>query len=351
MIVELVTNRVNYQHDPPGSGRLSPSGMFAALHEQANEALDLKTRAEAMAERSTRDPSHKRYLIGLISCLLPIPDLMHPVFERMLLGIRGRMTANDCDVLLCATRPLGADESLRRAAARQTIERGVDGIIAWAVAFGDPECEPILGSGLPVIFVDNDVIGERAGSVMSANVEAMTGVVNHLYKAGRRRIAHISGHYETRPGPDRLFGYRSELKRIGLATPAEYVVEGDYFHDSGFEAARRLLELEEPPDAIACASDSMAIGAMAAIEQAGLRVPEDIAVTGFDDADYAATVIPALTTVRQDALAMGTAAAEAVLRMLDDPGSSPPVVLIETELVVRESSGATIPKLPDDRSV
>ena len=341
---------MNDQHDPSESGRLSPSNMFATLREQATDALELKTRSEAMAEKWMRDPSRKRFLIGLISCLLPIPDLSHPVFEKMLLGIRGRLTANDCDLLLCATRPLGADDDLRVAAARQTIERGIDAVIAWGIASDDPECKPILDSGLPAIFVDNDVLGERAGSVMSANVDAMVGIVDHLYENGRRRIAHISGHFNTRPGPDRLFGYRSALTRLGLPAPDEYVVEGDFFHDSGFEAATRLLALPKPPDAIACASDSMAVGAMAAIERAGLRVPEDIAVTGFDDADYAATVIPALTTVRQDALAMGSAAGEAVLRMLENPYSSPTVALIQTELVVRESSGATIPKLPDDRS-
>ena len=338
------------QTDTSESGRLAPADMFAALRGQAAEALELKSRSEAMAEKWMRDPSRKRFLIGLISCLLPIPDLSHPVFEKMLLGIRGRLTANDCDLLLCATRPLGADDDLRVAAARQTIERGIDAVIAWGIASDDPECKPILDSGLPAIFVDNDVLGERAGSVMSANVDAMVGIVDHLYENGRRRIAHISGHFNTRPGTDRLFGYRSELQRLGLPTPDEYVVEGDFFHDSGFAAAKRLLELEDPPDAIACASDSMAVGAMAAIERAGLRVPEDIAVTGFDDADYAATVIPALTTVRQDALAMGSAAGEAVLRMLENPYSSPTVALIQTELVVRESSGATIPKLPDDRS-
>jgi DNA-binding LacI/PurR family transcriptional regulator len=85
----------------------------------------------------------------------------------------------------------------------------------------------------------------------------------------------------------------------------------------------------------------MAVGAMAAIEEAGLRVPEDIAVTGFDDADFAATVVPALTTVRQDPIAMGIAAAEALLRMLDEPDSVPPAIVIDTELVVRESSGPT----------
>ena len=329
---------MNNRLDPTKSGRLSPEKMLAVLRARDIAAFEFSTRIETRAEKSTRDPARKRYLIGLITGLLPILDLSHPVFEKMLLGIRGRLTANDCDVLFCATRPIGAEAGTRRAAALQTIER-VDAVIAWGIAFGDPECEPILNSGLPVIFVDNDVLGERAGSVMSANVDAMAGIVNHLYETGRRRIAHISGHYETRPGTDRLFGYRSALKRLDLPAPDEYVVEGDFFHDSGFEGAKHLLALPEPPDAIACASDSMAVGAMAAIEQAGLRVPGDIAVTGFDDAEYAVAVIPALTTMRQDALGMGTAAAEAVLRMLEKPGSSPPVVLIETELIVRESSG------------
>jgi len=335
---------MNQHTDPTESGRLEPTEMFATLREQATDALELKARSEAMAEKWMRDPSRKRFLIGLISCLLPIPDLSHPVFEKMLLGIRGRLTANGCDLLLCATRPLGAGRELRIAAAQQTIERGIDAVIAWGIASDDPECKPILDSGLPSIFVDNDVLGEHAGSVMSANVDAMAEIVNHLYQNGRRRIAHISGHFNTRPGTDRLFGYRSELNRLGLPTRPEYVVEGDFFHDSGFEAAKTLLALPEPPDAIACASDSMAVGAMAAIEQAGLRVPDDIAITGFDDADYAATVMPALTTMRQDALGMGTAAAEAVLRMLEKPGTSPPVVLIETELIVRESSGPAKPR-------
>jgi LacI family transcriptional regulator len=316
-----------------------PENMLGLLRAEAAQALELKDRSEAMAERWRRDPSRKRFLIGPISCLLSILDLSHPVFEKMLVGIRGRLTANDCDLLLCATRPLGADADLRRAAAEQTIARGVDAIIAWGIALTDPECGPITKSGLPTMFIDNDVLGERIGSMTSANVERMANVVGHLYETGRRRIAHISGHCVTRPGTDRLFGYRSELDKLGLVAPPEYVIEGDFFHESGFECARRLLELPEPPDAIACASDSMAVGAMAAIERAGLRVPGDIAVTGFDDADYAAEVVPALTTVRQDALGMGTAASEGILRMLEDPSISPPVVVVPTELMVRESSG------------
>jgi LacI family transcriptional regulator len=325
--------------DSQNQARISPTGMFALLREQTVEAIELKARSEAMAEQWQRNPSHQRPLIGLISCLLPIPNPMHPIFEKMLLGIRSHLTANDCDLLLCATRPLGANESLRRAAALQTIDRGVNALIAWGIAYDDPEFEPILSSGLPVIFVDNDVLDSRAGSVTSANIDGMVKVVGHLYETGHRRIAHISGHFNTRPGTDRLFGYRSELDKLGLPAPAEYLAEGDFFHDSGFEAMKGFLALPQPPDAVACASDAMAVGAMAAIEEAGLRIPDDVAVTGFDDADFAANIVPSLTTIRQDALGMGTAAAEAVLRMLEDPESPPPVVVIETELVVRDSSG------------
>jgi LacI family transcriptional regulator len=131
---------------------------------------------------------------------------------------------------------------------------------------------------------------------------------------------------------------------LGLPAPPEYVADGDYFHRTGFTATERLLQLPEPPDAITCASDVMAIAAMVAIEKAGLRVPEDIAVTGFDDAPFAATVKPSLTTVRQDAIGLGTAAAEGILRMLERPDEPPPALVLPTELVIRDSSGAREPR-------
>jgi len=193
------------------------------------------------------------------------------------------------------------------------------------------------------VFIDYDPIEARVGCVTSANVEAMGNVVHHLYENGRRQIALITGQSSTCPGPDRLLGFRSELAKLGLPLRPEYVEEGDYFHRSGYEATKRLLALPEPPDAITCASDVMAVAAMVAVTEAGLRVPEDIAVTGFDDAPFAVTVKPSLTTVRQDAIGLGTAAAEAILRMLAHPDEPPPTTVLPTELIVRESSGPLAP--------
>jgi LacI family transcriptional regulator len=103
-----------------------------------------------------------------------------------------------------------------------------------------------------------------------------------------------------------------------------------------------LLALSKPPDAIAAASDMCAIGAVLAIEEAGLSVPEDIAVTGCDDAPFAQLLRPPLTTVRQDAFGLGRAAADGILKMLDEPDSPPPAILLPTELVVRESCGIEV---------
>ena len=112
---------------------------------------------------------------------------------------------------------------MRAAAVKRSIERGVDALIVWGVGTEDPEGATILESGLPAVFIDHDPIGARIGYVISANVEAMGNVVHHLYENGRRRIAHITGQSNTRPGPDRLLGYRSELAKLGLPARPEYI--------------------------------------------------------------------------------------------------------------------------------
>jgi len=324
-------------------GFVSPDEILRSFEAAAAAAEELEARATAMADRPGHERAEGRFVVGIITAFFEMTDINHPLFSGSFLGIRNRLVAGGCDLLFCATRPSQMGDPIRTVAVKRTIERGVDGLIIWGLGARDPEVATILESGVPAVFIDHDPIGAHVGYVMSANVEAMSGVVRHLYETGRRRIAHIAGQSNTRPGPDRLLGYRSELAKLGLPPQPEYIEEGDYFHRSGYEASKRLLALPEPPDAIACASDVMAIAAMVAVAEAGLRVPEDIAVAGFDDAPFAATVKPSLTTVRQDAIGMGTAAAEAILRMLEHPDEPPPTLVLPTELIVRESSEPPAP--------
>jgi LacI family transcriptional regulator len=164
--------------------------------------------------------------------------------------------------------------------------------------------------------------------------------VRHLHECGHERIAIVTGMLSTRPGVDRLLGYREELEALGLPYRDDYVQEGDFYFESGRAGMQALLELDEPPTAVFAAGDLMAAGCVRAAEERGMRIPRDVALVGFDDIQLAAMVQPALTTIRQDKTGLGAAAGEALLRMIEDADAAPPVATLPVELVVRDSSCA-----------
>jgi LacI family transcriptional regulator len=159
-----------------------------------------------------------------------------------------------------------------------------------------------------------------------------------LYDLGHRRIATITGMIDSRPGIDRLRGYRAAIQELNLAYRDDYVRYGDFYAESGREATAQLLELDEPPTAIFAAADLMAIGAIRAAAEKGLSVPEDLSVVGFDDIQLAPHVNPPLTTMRQDKLGLGFAAGDALVARVAGDGDRPPLRTLDVELVVRGST-------------
>jgi LacI family transcriptional regulator len=204
----------------------------------------------------------------------------------------------------------------------------------------DPEVEKLLQSGIPLIGVDLDIVGEHASYVASDNVGGARKAVRHLHSLGHTRIATVAGPQDTRPGGDRMLGFRAELQALGLESPPGYEQVGDFYSESGEAAMRALLELPEPPTAVFAAADMMAIGAIRAVQAADLQVPQDVAVVGFDDIQIAPFLSPALTTIRQDKIGLGVAAARALIEQIDNPEVTPPVLTLPVELVVRASCGA-----------
>lgn len=194
-------------------------------------------------------------------------------------------------------------------------------------------------SGLPCVALDVAIAGPKATYVTSDNVRGAADVVRHLAGLGHRRIATLTGPRDNAPAAERTRGYREGLAAAGLEARDDYVVSGDYYRESGFVGMRRLLARKEPPTAVFAASDEMAVGALLAARATGLRVPDDLAVVGFDDIEVASLVDPALTTVAQDKPGFGTAAAEALLKMIETD-EAPEPVLLPTRLVVRDSCGA-----------
>src|SRR3954467_12085775 len=184
------------------------------------------------------------------------PDLKHPFFGEVLVGLKQALGASRYDLLLFTAR----EGFLRRAVHHQ-----LDGLVLMGVDRRDPDLRGALERGLPAMNVDLDVSGRRAGYVMSDNVGGARLATRRLIDLGHTRIATITGLSNTKPAIDRLRGYREELAAHRLPGRAMYVRKGDFYAASGHEQTHRLLGLQRPPTAIFAASDEMAIGAVSAI--------------------------------------------------------------------------------------
>jgi LacI family transcriptional regulator len=268
------------------------------------------------------------------------PDIGHPFFQEVLVGVKRGAGANGYDLLLFATEQPGSGDGQPHSYVRRARHHHVDGVILMGVDRHDSEVERLLEAGIPLIGVDLDIAGEHASHVSSDNVGGARLAVRHLYALGHRRIATITGALETKPGADRLLGYRAELQALGLEQHSGYEQAGDFYSESGEAGMRALLALGEPATAVFAAADMMAIGAIRAVHAAGLRVPEDVAVVGFDDIQTATLLSPALTTIRQDKVGLGLAAARALLEQIENPDVTPPALTLPVELIVRASCGS-----------
>jgi len=327
------------------SQRLPPRAIYDLLYE--NELLSASTQVRASALASDHRGAHdRRRLIGVAMNLGPwILTLesgqtrQHTFLDDVLFGIRARADAGNVDLLLLT----GAASQISGEATHYADicrEHGAEGIILAAFPPDEPELAELIASGFPTVAIDTQLFGPHATFVSSDNVGGGAAAVRHLAELGRRRIAYIGAWGSEPTNIDRHLGYESALGEFGLERREEYLAFAGWSHVRAHDATRRMLELAESPDAIFCASDIMAIGAIKAIEDAGLRVPDDVAVVGFDDSDYATLSVPSLTSVHQDRIGLGTASVEAILRMLAATDSSPPTTVFPTELITRESTVA-----------
>lgn len=211
----------------------------------------------------------------------------------------------------------------------------LEGVIVTAYNLEDPLVDGLLTSQLPTVLVGHRRADRSASYVDVDHVQAADSVTSHLVDAGRRRVGHITGRRGTVAGEDRILGYRRAMDRARLPTEG-LIADGDFRKASGATAALELLD--RGVDAMFCANDAMAVGALETIRARGLRVPQDVALAGFDDLEFAADMDPPLTTVRQGIHAQGAEAANTLARLMDDPDGGPRRVILPTELVIRRST-------------
>lgn len=256
-----------------------------------------------------------------------------PNFTTLLRGCTTALAEHDIPLILITA----GTEAERRRITPYLSARHVDGVLLFSSHRGNPMIDHLRQVELPFVCCGKPLGQRGALSYVAADDrEGARTMVRHLLETGRTRVATITGPQDTPGGLERLAGYRELLVEHGIAYDKRLVAVGDYSRGSGESCMHQLLTRAPDIDAVFVASDLMAEGALTAIERAGLRVPDDIAVGGFDDSPVAATVSPPLTTIRQPWDRISEMMVRQLLAQID--GEGPATVILPTELVVRDSS-------------
>ncbi len=249
-----------------------------------------------------------------------------PNFNALLHGATQALAEHDYVLVLTIA---GSVEDRKRVS-RYITSGHVDGALLVSSHDGDPLIEELRGWEVPVVTIGRPLGHEgEVPYVMAQDREGARQMTRHLLGTGRHRIATITGALDTSGGIDRLEGFRE------IAGPDAPAVEGHYTLSGGTEAMRRLLAEHPDLDAVFVASDLMASGALIALREAGRRVPEDVAVGGFDDSPIATSTRPMLTTIRQPWARLSREMVNLLLAVID--GADPSAIILPTELVVRET--------------
>ena len=232
---------------------------------------------------------------------------------------------------------------LERAPHRDSLDRylspqHVDGVLLLSLHDDDELPGRIRAHGLPVVVGGRARESTATGFVDVDNVQGAGLAVAHLAERGRERIATIAGPEDMVAGRSRFEGYAAGLAAAGRPLDERLVVRGDFGQQSGAEAMRVLLDRTPAPDAVFCANDLMAVGALQALRESGRRVPEDVAVVGFEDAPVSLSTQPPLTTVHQSPERMGREMVAMLLETMGGTGPEPAGRMLPTRLVVRGSS-------------
>jgi len=320
------------------------------VHDYEHVTDEMRERVQAALKELQYQPNlPARYLrkgrVGILT--FAIPNLSNPYFADIGNAIIAAAAARSSAVLIDCTGGERANEQLILDGLRPHL---IDGVILIPLALEPTDLQAHQGQGrAPLVLLgeylqDFDVPYDH---IVNSNVAAARLATSHLLALGRRHIAAIGNQgpltFKGRSaGARRLRGYSEALAEAGLPLDPQLVAQvSSYSREEGFRAMRQLLALAQPPDAVFCYNDLLALGAMRALHEAGLRIPEDVAVVGFDNIEEARFAIPSLTTIAPDKQQMGEMAVSFLLGRIEGARTGAPErVEVPFRLLVRESTGA-----------
>ncbi len=265
------------------------------------------------------------------SAIALVPNLANPFFSQILAGMSAILTPARLGLLVADTQT-GTDPDERFAHFLQSGQ--ADGLVVFDGSLS-PTALDVPGRP-PVIMACEWMAGDLP-SVRVDNALGASMAVAHLAEQGHRNIGHVTGPRGNVLTETRRDGFCRAMAEQGLALRPEWIFDGDFSMDSGAAAGRRWLKLASRPSAVFFASDEMAVGFMGAVQHAGVRVPDDLSIVGFDNIDVVAHLTPALTTIRQPRTIIGMRAAELLVEMIEAGSLTGPSEVIEMEFISRKS--------------
>ena len=314
---------------------VSPSTVSRALHNHPHISEKTGARIQRLAQEMDYTPSllarslvtQDTATIGLV-----ITYTADPFLSRLVQGVEETARSSGYSVFLSSSY---RDYERELEVVRSFHERRTSGIIITGSQIDTDYLELHDRFPFPVVLTN---CRTYPYSVSADNVAGARQAIKHLIQLGHRRIAYVVNHRSYHTNLDRLTGYQQVLKEHNIRSDETLIVEGDGMLEGGARAGRQLLALPQPPTAIFCFNDMTAVGVLTALREAGLQVPRDCSVVGFDDLEMAAYYWPPLTTVRQPRYRMGQEAMRMLLELIQGESDVQEEVL-PTELVVRETTG------------
>ncbi|MCG8571331.1 MAG: LacI family transcriptional regulator [Spirochaetes bacterium] len=269
---------------------------------------------------------------------LIIPDIKNPVYTEIARGVENIAHKKGYNLLLCNTEK---DLKKERRYVKMLIDKKIDGVILAHTVLPPEEVKEITNENVKLLLFGFNIINENISSVYSNFKEGAKLAINHLINLGYKNIAYIAGSENHSENRDKTQGFLEAMKEHNIPVHSKHIVQGNDDIDSGYLAALRLSKSEILPDAVFASNDLMAIGAISALKNEGLRVPEDVAIIGYDNIDMADLVEPKLTTVAWPVYKMGVIATRILLEEIEstDEENMAQNIFLHPKLKIRKSCG------------
>ncbi len=311
-------------------------------HDDVEEGTRATVRAAIQALGYHPSPIARALVSGESKLLaLLVSDLTNPFYPQLAATIEREAEKAGYTVVICSTGDRAADTRRRLA---RLLDQGIDGVIHAAVGSDEKAVLSALGDLRRIVFTNRPPSHPNASSIVSDNVAGASEVTRHLLSLGHRRIGFIGGPTYARNAEDRLAGFRAAME--DLPGTFSFVHAGPFSRETGEAAVRAWMDLDLRPTAVIGINDSVAFGAMDELFRLGLRVPQDIALAGFDGTELAASRVVGLTSVDQHIEEMGRLALQTLLRQLGSPTFVSTRLVLQTKLLVRTSTEGPLASAP-----